>query len=192
MRPISYRKYQSSLNSFIILFILLLPSIAFSNAQAPDIILYEDKVYELFCNPLEFLYAKEGGRPYFREKPYNYLSSGNWRGYVAFWEAKEDTLYLIGIEAWTADSKFVKTTECRKVDLKELFGEKCVDGKVKAIWFTGELRIPDGKMIKDVNSGYNSIYEKDIILTVETGKVINKKIIDNTQKETPSKSEPEK
>ena len=164
---------------------------ALSASQAPDILLYEDKVYELFSNPLEFLYAKKGGRPYFREKPYNYLSSGNWRGYIAFWKIEEDALYLKGIEAWTADSKFAKITDCRKVDIKELFGEKCVEGKVWAVWFTGELRIPEGKIIKYVNLGYDSIYEKDIILTVEAGKVINKKIIDNTQNEIPSLIEPE-
>lgn len=168
---------------FIVLIILFLPSIVFSSAQAPDIILYENKVYELFCNPLEFLYVKDGGRPYFREKPYNYLSSENWRGYVAFWEIREDSLYLRGIEAWTADSKFAKTTDCRKVDLKEMFGAECVEGKVKAVWFTGELRMPDGKMVKYVNAGYDSMYEKDIILTVEKGKVVNKKILDNVNEE---------
>ena len=36
------------------------------------------------------------------------------------------------------------------------------------------------------------IYEKNIILTVEAGKIINKKIIDNTQKEIPALIEPEK
>ena len=165
---------------------------ALSTFQVPDILLYENKVYKLYSNPLEFLYAGKGGRPYFREKPYNYLSSGNWRGYVAFWEIKEDVLYLRGIEAWTADSRFAKTTDCRKVDLKELFAEKCEDGKVKAVWFTGELRIPEGKIIKYVNLGYDSIYEKDIILTVEEGKVIDRKVTDNTQEEISPFKKPEK
>ncbi|MEW6087907.1 MAG: hypothetical protein AB1498_06335 [bacterium] len=175
---------------FIMVFIFLFfPLFVLLAAQAPDVILYDNKVFELFSNPLEPLYAKEGNRPYFREKAYNYLSKNNWRGYVAYWEIREDTLYLRGIEAWTGGSKYAKTSDCRRVDLKELFGEKCREGRVKADWFSGELRIPDGNIIKYVNLDYDSIYERDIILVIESGKVTNKKIIDNTQSENPSQKE---
>lgn len=174
---------------YIFLFILLLPSIAFSKAQTPDIILYDNKVFELFSNPLEFKYSKEGGRPFFREKPNKFISIKNWRGYIAFWEIKENILYLLGIEAWIADSKYAKMTDCKKVDLKELFSEKFRDGKVKAEWFSGELRIPEGRLIEYIDLNYESIYERDIILTVESGNVTNKKIIDNTQKKGPAQKE---
>lgn len=96
-------------------------------------------------------------------------------------------LLLVGIDSWICGSRVSK--DCKKASLKRLFGRKYQTGKVKADWFSGELRIPDGKMIKYVHMGYGSAYEREIILKVEAGKVIGESIIDNIQKEIPSELE---
>ena len=80
-------------------------------------------------------------------------------------------------------SKFLKEAtlkETEKSDLKKLFGNRYKEGVVQATWFTGTLRIPDGKQLEYVHMGYGSIYERDIIFYIKEGKIINKMIIDNT------------
>jgi hypothetical protein len=60
---------------------------------------------------------------------------------------------------------------------------------VRADWFSGELRIPGGKMIQYVHMGYGSVYEREIILKVVDGRIASESVNENTQKETPSELE---
>jgi hypothetical protein len=172
-----------------ILFLILFSPNALATGQAPDVLFYDNKIYDLFSNPLEPYYKNEKDRPAFKISPDALSSTGNWRGYVAYWEIEGDRLYLRGIDAWVCTfQEFVKN-QCKKADLKELFGEKCVNGKVEANWFSGELNIPDGKRLEYVHMGYGSVYEREIILTVESGKVAKKRVVDNTNKKLPSNQE---
>jgi hypothetical protein len=116
-------------------------------------------------------------------------SSGNWRGYVAYWEIEADKLYLRGIDSWICTFQEYVKNKCKKADLKEMFGERCINGKVEASWYSGELRIPDGKQLQYVHMGYGSVYERDIVFTVESGKVMKREIVDNTKKKLPSNEE---
>jgi hypothetical protein len=159
--------------------LLLTVASAFATAQAPDKIVYEEKVRALFANPLEDYYESGRKRPLFMISP-NTLSSGNWRGYIATWEIDNDTLYLQHVESWIGG---------RKATLQRLFGKRVRNGRVKATWFSGELRIPDGKQLQYVHMGYGSVYERDIILTVDKGRITNKAVIDNTQRQLPSELE---
>jgi hypothetical protein len=162
-------------------------TVAFATAQAPDVLLYDNKVYDLYANPLETFYKDEASRPRFQVQP-GTISSGNWRGYVAIWEIEGDTLFLKGIDSWVCDPTS-SDESCRKADLKELFGQQFRAGKVEATWFSGELRIPDGKMLQYVHMGYGTIYERDIILTLQSGKVTKRNVIDNTKRKIPSSLE---
>jgi hypothetical protein len=161
--------------------ILLLPAASYAlvTGQEPDIIFYEGQKRRLFSNPLEDHYSDGRKRPNFMVGP-NTLTTGNWRGYVATWEVKNNTLYLKHIESWIGR---------RKVTLESLFGSKIRSGRVEATWFSGELRIPDGKELQYVHMGYGSVYERDIILSVEAGKVTKTATIDNTKLQLPSELE---
>jgi len=55
-------------------------------------------------------------------------------------------------------------------NLREVFAE----------WFSGELRIPMGKEIQYIHMGYESLYERDLIIHIEDWVVISKIEIDNT------------
>lgn len=162
-----------------------LPAVAYATAQVPDIITYEGKKRPLMTNPLETFF-KEGERPKFRTSPASTVTS-NWRGYVASWEVRDDTLYLVGLDSWVC--KDLHPENCERADLKKLFGEKFRDGKVKADWFTGDLRMSDGELLQYVHAGYASVYERDIILTVSAGKITGKQVIDNTKMKPKEKGE---
>jgi hypothetical protein len=164
--------------------ILLSPAASYAlvTAQRPDIIFYEGQKRYLYSNPLEDYYRAGRKRPYFTIGP-NTFSTSNWRGYVATWEVKDNTLYMTNIESWIED---------RRATLESLFGSKCQNGKVEATWFSGKLRIPDGKELQYVHMGYGSVYERDIILTVKVGKVTKTEIVDNTKLQLPSELELER
>ena len=70
-----------------------------------------------------------------------------------------------------------------KADLTKLFGEHCKDGKVFAFWFSGDLIIPQGELIEYVHMGYMSKYEKELILTIEEGFLVDEMEFENKTSE---------
>lgn len=169
--------------------LLALPVNSLATPQAPDKLIYKGKTYHLFANPLESFYQDKESRPKFRIEP-NVWSSNNWRGYVATWEAKEGHLYLIRIDSWICEDSL--PDNCKRADLKEMFGERYRDGRVKADWFSGELRMPEGEVLRYVHMGYVSLYERDFILTVEVGKITGERMVDNTKEPVPPPNELER
>jgi len=83
-------------------------------------------------------------------------STACWRGYIGSWSIRRGKLYLTKVE-----------------------GRFCIEGKeaIHADWFTGELHIPQGGMLDYIHAGFDSVYEQEIILTLEHGVVINTETI---------------
>jgi hypothetical protein len=153
---------------------MLLPKAVLATAQAPDHLIYEGETHALFSNPLEEYFNENNVRPkdIFSE---GCISSACWRGYVALWEIKGKYLYLLKIEP---------CCEGGEIPISKIFPGR--DAPIKATWFSGELRIPQGKELSYVHMGYGSVYEKDLILTIKNGRLIKKKTIDNTKKKISS------
>lgn len=91
-----------------------------------------------------------------------------WRGYYGQWEIIDNKLNLIELKAYIEGY--------REVGLNYLFPDK---NKVFANWFSGEIRIPQGEMLDYVHMGYASLYEKDLILVIENGMLVNEYVVDN-------------
>lgn len=174
---------------FLMSFLLILSFSIFvlATAQTPDVLIYDSKTYDLFSNPLESRYNGEN-RPTFWVSP-NTQSSGNWRGYVATWEIVNNNLYLIKIDSWFCKTSIRTKNGCRQITLRDLFGKTVENGKVSASWFSGSLNVPDGKLLEYVHMGYGSVYERDIIFKVESGKIVKQEVIDNTKRTLPSNLE---
>jgi len=60
---------------------------------------------------------------------------------------------------------------------------------VFADWFTGEIRLPYGEQLEYINQGYASIYEKDLILEIKKGLLVNTQEIDNHERYTKYKED---
>lgn len=140
-----------------------------ATAQFPDLLIYKGENHRLFSNPLESFYNEKNPRPNF-----DATNTANWRGYLATWEIEGGILYLRAIEA---------KINGKSIGLKDLFPDRRDrrDG-VEATWFTGKLRIPQGELIEYIHMGYESVYERDLILTIKNGRLIREEIIDNTSK----------
>jgi len=140
----------------------LVPEAALATTQFSDILYLNGQKQSLDSLPLEPYYGPGGNpRPKFRAP-----NTATWRGYIATWEIDRGVLYLKTIRAWT---------DRGEVGLETLFpGQK---GPVPAIWFTGKLKVPQGKILKPAVP--HPIYGQYLMITVEKGRVVNHEVIDN-------------
>lgn len=175
------------------LLLIALAPVAYATGQAPDLLVYNGKTYDLFSNPLEDYYSYKRRRPPFMIEPHTVIS-GVWRGYIATWEITDGRLYLSKVDSWLCGrySKSRRNKGCRRVTLRELFGKRVVNGRVLASWVSDRLRVPDGKEIQYVHMGYGSIYERDMFFEVEAGKILKQEMVDNTNLKLPSYEELQK
>lgn len=104
-------------------------------------------------------------------------SSALWRGYVGSWTIENDRLYLIKLSGNTQTDEGLK-----KVVLTDMF-PGYPDG-VFAHWYTGEMRCPQGELLKYVHGGYASSYEKDLFIDVRQGVVVGERVVENGQSES--------
>lgn len=149
-------------------------------AQVPDTIRFAGVTYPLMCNPLESLFDQGHPRP-----PFVSESTANWRGYVAHWELDDDALFLVGL-----DAQFFRPPEGEspgqvnpgalpEFSLEDLYAGR--GGPICASWFTGTLRIPDGKLVKYIHAGYESRYERYVMLDIESGRLVRTAIVGDTE-----------
>jgi hypothetical protein len=90
------------------------------------------------------------------------------RGYIGTWEIRNKKLYLTSLVG------FIENNE--QVDLNYLFPKKT---EVFANWFSGDIRIPEGKLLEKINLGYESVFEKDRILSFKEGILIGETVKNN-------------
>tara|TARA_B100000073_G_C23701981_1_gene560742 strand:+ start:212 stop:586 length:375 start_codon:yes stop_codon:yes gene_type:complete len=113
--------------------------------QAGDVLSYNGKKTTITAEPL---------KPYLETRndvSFIFKSTALVRGYIGIWEIKNKKLYLVSLVG------FINNNE--KVDLKYLFPNLT---EVFAVWFSGDIRIPD----------------EDIVLNFSMGKLIAETPID--------------
>lgn len=90
------------------------------------------------------------------------FSTACWREYIGTWEIKDGQFYLVNL-----------------IGRYKIIG----DEPIPANWFSGVIRIPQGKLLHYVHMGFGSVYEREIHVKIENGRVVKSRIIDNTAKE---------
>lgn len=58
--------------------------------------------------------------------------------------------------------------------MKRVFGRKRGASAVFAEWFTGVLRVPQGRQVEYVHAGFASRYEGYLLLQIERGRVVRR------------------
>lgn len=126
-----YDKFQSRvLVSALILCVsgICDPSIA-TSPQKSDTLVFDGVKCALYEFPLAGPMEKSGYRP-------KIVSTGNWRGYWAEWELKNNKLYLLKIH--TDDEESI-------IHVRDIAPEATgVMGRFQADWYTGTISIPFG------------------------------------------------
>ncbi|CAK0767990.1 conserved hypothetical protein [Gammaproteobacteria bacterium] len=143
-------------------------------AQATEKLYYEGLKVGMCSEPLELYFLFSGESPKFDSH-----CSGLWRGYVGTWKIKDGRLYLIELQGWLEDGN--------NVTLATLFPD--FPDRVFAHWYSGTIRIPQGKILNYVHMGYESTYEKDILLKIEKGVVTDTTVRYNGTSNEPDAAE---
>lgn len=89
-------------------------------------------------------------------------STACWRRYIGTWEIRERRLYLTHL-----------------VGRYELLPGP----SLLADWFTGVLRIPRGDVLRYVHMGFGSVFEKELHIDIDAGRVISRRMIDSSDDE---------
>lgn len=146
-------------------------------AQLPDKILLDGQLLDLYTNPLEQYWIRgDKRRPRFVTAP------NCQRGYIAHWEIRNHQFLLTAIggtyEKWSLLFGYENTLYTLKTFMPQAKGKP-----VKALWFSGKLRIPKGKMTIYEHHGYDSRFEQETIITIDRGVLTKMVTIDYAHKE---------
>jgi hypothetical protein len=140
-------------------------------AQAMEKLIFNGKEVYMASEPLN-LYLES-----LKEKPkLTFPSTACWRGYYGTWEIKDDKLYLIDFKGFTTNNP---KREYQEVGMGFVFPNQM---RVFAQWFSGEIRIPKGDMLKYVHGGYGSTFEEDLFLEFKNGKLVGQRTTNNILK----------
>lgn len=162
---------------FIILLLICINFILCATEQESDYIKIDDIEHKLFTNPVyELLQFEDFHNKYITVingiKNFS-VSSACWRGYIAYFEIKNDLLYLNDIIVHTVSLENIGRPEDRDISIYS----KLFDSQKSFFcnFYSGILIIPTGECIKEIYSGYDSMYENYLIIKISNGQVIQKK-----------------
>tara|TARA_B110001452_G_scaffold263673_1_gene265493 strand:+ start:1849 stop:2262 length:414 start_codon:yes stop_codon:yes gene_type:complete len=134
--------------------------------QAGEILIYNSKKITINTEPL---------KPYLESLSnvdFIFKSTALVRGYIGTWDIKNKKLFLVSLIG------FIENND--QIDLNYLFPNK---KEVFAKWYSGDIRIPEGKLLKKVNLGYASIFEKNRLLSFKDGTLINETVKNQVDKD---------
>lgn len=132
-------------------------------AQIGEVLIRDgEKTGMAFCPPLprrhpRIDFCKRVGEIQDDSPPYLF-STACWRRYQGTWEIKEGRFYLVALRG-----------------RYQLRGEE----PLFAGWFTGVLRVAEGKLLQYVHMGFGSVYEREVHIKIERGLVTSTRTIDN-------------
>lgn len=162
---------------FIILLLVCINFILCATEQESDYIKIDDIEHKLFTNPVyELLQFKDFHNKYITVingiKDFS-ISSACWRGYIAYFEIKNDLLYLNDIIVHTVSLENIGRPEDKDISIYS----KLFDSQKSFFcnFYSGILIIPTEECIKEIYSGYDSMYENYLIIKIRNGQVIQKK-----------------
>jgi hypothetical protein len=134
-------------------------------AQIAESLVYEGKQVTMCSTPLSNYFAFGGKRLNFD----TWYCTALWRGYTGKWEILNGRLYLIGLHG--------RLEGGGEITLADVFPD--YPSRAFAHWYSGTIRVPQGRQIEYVHMGFGSTYESDLIIELERGVVVDTKIRHN-------------
>lgn len=155
-----------------------------ATGQAPDTLVIGGAEYPLLCYPLDGFFRSAPDR-----KPdTDVVDSSLWRGYKARWEIHDGRLRLTRIEVprsepnpeWDPDrwQEMGSTRIVQKDVTREVFPDR---QSVVGDWYSGHLIVATGELVDYVHLAHASTYQSYRILTVEEGRVVGERRLDDLE-----------
>lgn len=132
-------------------------------SQIPDVIYYRGRRRQLMATPLESYFEKGAARPEL-DRSFSEL----WRGYIATWRLDEGRLYLVHLKPGMDGGA--------KLTIGTLFPGQ--GRRVFAFWFTGRLRIAEGRCLTSISGGFMSAHERETLVEVVGGRAVATRVLD--------------
>lgn len=140
---------------------------AHATAQASDIIYINGEKWKLRGKPICF--DKDLHDILLNTLPKDrIISSANWFGYIAAWSINDNTLTLDSIIISVRN----KTETLDNALLDQVLEQAGYHSRT-ATWVKGTIFVADGKIIKYIHQGYESIFEHERFLDIENGIVVS-------------------
>lgn len=160
---------------FLIFFFVSLKSFATAQAPAPDYLIINNDTLRIHTNPL---------KEYFDKNPIprtliKQMSSGNWRGYVAYFKFVDNKLVVQNI--YVNEYRYSENGKSENIVTsiyKDVFGENL---NFECSFYSGLLICPFGRLIEYVHMGYGSLFENYKLFEIKEG--VNSKSKDFTSSE---------
>ena len=154
-------------------------------AQFREILTLEGKQYGMISEPLDPLIIKEfnGQKEGYPDGyPTLYPScTACWRGYIGHWLISNNQLWLEDVRGSNEVDDGKIYVEVAQDQLKLLDWRKTFfnyqQGNIKAQWFSGKLVVEMGGLIEYVHMGFESTYEKYLLMDIKNGNVLSNQII---------------
>jgi hypothetical protein len=132
--------------------------------QSPDLLIYKSDTIYIDEFPLDIL-SNQDSIIAKRLNDTNCISTDCWRQYIGIWKIVNDSLFLVGLK---------DCCEYKEIPLNDVFDEsELQDGKVFAIWYSGNIKAGFGKWIRFDENKWENVYEKELDLDIINGKVEN-------------------
>lgn len=132
----------------------------FATGQIPDYLIHDQDTVAIYNNPLEQYFEQTGKRELIDFNSPCW-STACWRGYVAYWELENDSLFLKKITSCIEDC----SEDDKDANLFSMFGEN----RPFASWYTGTLTVPIGEVFYGSSMGYDAVYECEDKMQVDNG-----------------------
>jgi hypothetical protein len=146
--------------AFVLLFVVVTHS-AFATSQRTDPLVWKGVTVYPQSGPTIWGAFPEN-KDIIQKPKFDIDSTGNYKGYAAKWEIKDDTLFITWLEG---------KIDGKKLGLSDVFPGK--ESPLAAIWYSGTVIIPRGKKIGLAKEGEaRHIYTKETHLIIEKGKVV--------------------
>jgi hypothetical protein len=168
---------------FLPISILILSSFQlFASPQMPDYIIYKNDtivtynlILEDYLQSHEIVETKNLFGLSFRSGS----SSNCWRGYQAIYKIENDSLFLVGIIncGERRSGKIDNVASFEK--MKAIFNDKVINSRVYVNWLSGDINFPLNNKVLRWDGVFYTIYEKEAIISISSGKVFEIKDVKN-------------
>jgi hypothetical protein len=126
-------------------------------AQIAEVLRYQGEDVAMCSTPLSDWFVQSG-----IEDAFEVNCTGLWRGYIGRWEIFDGHLYLVGLQGTLKGGS--------EATLARFFPD--ATAPVCATWYTGTLRVPEGRLLRYVHMGFGSTFERDLLVDVRGGVVV--------------------
>ena len=170
------------------IFLVLFPLMARATGQAADRVVINGEKWCLLASPLhanDSIYNQiDKILPNAKDRS---SSTGNWDGFVGYWEIVDSCLYLkkVVVDMWDEHKRESYELVFDADTLKAVLEEYYTEHGILAGWFNREkLIIGRGELVTYVHGGYLRNHEEELVVTIKDGRIthqehwFNKKVME--------------